>query len=60
MAEAGSEVIYYEDVEEGFEICELGGDGMIPERGCEQLELSHVLERLRSNKKQQADLRRLC
>ena len=50
VAEAGAGIIYYEDIEEGFEFCELGVDGVIPERGCDQLELCHILERIRSSK----------
>lgn len=50
VAESGAGIIYYEDIEEGFEFCELGVDGVIPERGCDQLELCHILERIRSSK----------
>lgn len=38
--------LYYEDVEEGFEVGVPGADGTLPEGGCNQLELTHVLHRL--------------
>lgn len=38
--------LYYEDVEEGFEVGVPGEDGALPEAGCDQLELTHVLHRL--------------
>ena len=44
-----SGVVYYEDVEDGFEIQELSKDGEILNQGCNQLELSHVLSQIRSN-----------
>ena len=36
-------LIYYEDVEEGFEIGNVGIDGAFPDCGCSQYELTHVL-----------------
>ena len=36
-------VLYYEDVEEGFEVDLIGEDGAIPKQGCNQYELKHVL-----------------
>lgn len=39
-------LIYYEDVEEGFELDSLGTDGAIPKQGCNQYELRHVLSQL--------------
>ena len=38
--------LYYEDVEEGFEVGVPGEDGALPERGCDQLELTHALHRI--------------
>lgn len=38
--------LYYEDVEEGFEVAVPCADGALPEGGCNQLELTHVLHRL--------------
>jgi len=38
--------LYYEDVEGGFEVGVPCEDGALPERGCSQLELTHVLHRL--------------
>jgi len=35
--------LYYEDVEEGFEVGVPGADGALPERGCNQYELTHIL-----------------
>jgi hypothetical protein len=46
VAELPSGVIYYEDVEEGFEFDSLGTDGAIPEQSCNQYELGHVLSQL--------------
>lgn len=37
--------LYFEDVEEGFEVGVLGEDGILPERSCDQLELQHALAR---------------
>ncbi|HRE18818.1 MAG TPA: hypothetical protein PLW86_17395 [Rhodocyclaceae bacterium] len=36
-------ILYFEDVEEGFEISSLGKDGALPDQGCSQFELRHVL-----------------
>ncbi len=35
--------LYYEDVEEGFEVGVPGEDGALPERACNQYELTHIL-----------------
>lgn len=43
VAELPNGLLYYEDVEEGFEISALGADGIIPDQGCNQYELRHVL-----------------
>jgi hypothetical protein len=47
VAELPTGVVYYEDVEEGFELDHLGADGAIPEQGCNQYELRHVLSQLK-------------
>ena len=46
VAETPKGLIYYEDVEEGFELGRLGTDGAIHSQGCNQYELSHVLAQL--------------
>lgn len=38
-------LMYFEDVEEGFEVGVPGADGMLPDQGSQQLEISHVLFR---------------
>ena len=38
-------LLYFEDVEEGFEIETPGGDGILPGAYCNQLELTHALYR---------------
>ncbi|RDZ26254.1 hypothetical protein [Lysobacter silvisoli] len=43
VAEAGDLVLYYEDVEEGFNISGLSPDGAIATPHCEQWELRHAL-----------------
>jgi hypothetical protein len=43
VAELPSGLLYYEDVEEGFEIGVLGNDGALHDQGCNQYELSHAL-----------------
>lgn len=43
VAKAGDLVLYYEDVEEGFNISSLGPDGPIASPGHEQWELRHAL-----------------
>ena len=44
--EHGASVVYYEDVEEGFNLSALASDGSISQPGFEQSELRHVLNRL--------------
>lgn len=46
VAHFGEGRLYYEDVEEGFEVGVPGADGALPEGGCNQLELTHILHRL--------------
>ncbi|WP_312684644.1 hypothetical protein [Stenotrophomonas chelatiphaga] len=37
--------LYFDDVEEGFEVGVAGEDGILPERSGDQLELQHALVR---------------
>jgi hypothetical protein len=46
VAQAGNLVLYYEDVEEGFNISPLSQDGAIASPGYEQWELCHALRHL--------------
>lgn len=48
VARVGDCVVYYEDVEEGFNVSALSSGGSISAPGHEQWELGHVLERLAS------------
>jgi len=43
LAQRGNTAIYYEDVEDGFNISDLAPDGSIATPGFEQWELRHVL-----------------
>ncbi|UYC12217.1 hypothetical protein [Xanthomonas sp. CFBP 8445] len=43
VPEHGDEVMYYEDVEEGFNVSLLDSTGFIANPGSEQWELSHAL-----------------
>lgn len=47
VAELPTGLIYYEDVEEGFEFDRLGADGAIPKQSCNQYELRHLLSQLK-------------
>jgi len=44
IAQRGGEVIYWEDVEEGFEVCQVDSDGRILEPGCDQNDLRVALD----------------
>ena len=46
VAEYQGKVLYYSDVEDGWEIEVLNDSGGIAERGCNQFKLSHVLHQL--------------
>lgn len=46
VAQLPNGLIYFEDVEEGFEFAALGKDGALPDQGCNQFELRHVLTHL--------------
>ena len=41
-------VIFYEDVEEGFEITKLNSQGVIDEYGANQFTIRHVINQLRA------------
>jgi hypothetical protein len=43
VARNGSEVIYYEDEEDGFNVSPVGADGQILEHWCNQDELKYAL-----------------
>ncbi|NQD36471.1 hypothetical protein HPT27_05485 [Permianibacter sp. IMCC34836] len=49
VAEVDSRVIYFEDVEEGFELDVIDSSGLIRGKGCSQFELRHVLALLQDN-----------
>ncbi|MGB5907060.1 MULTISPECIES: hypothetical protein [Stenotrophomonas] len=46
VAQLPEGLLYYEDVEEGFEVGTPGEDGVLPDRGCSQLTLTHILHRM--------------
>ena len=46
VAERNGVVVYYEDVEEGFNLAELATDGAIATPGYEQWQLQHALRQL--------------
>jgi hypothetical protein len=50
VAEHPLGLVYYEDVEEGFEISMLGVDGKIPNQACNQYDLRHVLHQIKRSK----------
>jgi hypothetical protein len=46
VAEFDRKVVYWSDIEEGWELAELDALGRVPERGSNQYELSHLAEQL--------------
>ena len=44
VARKGNEVIYYEDIEGGFNVSPVGPDGEIPEHRCNRDELRFALK----------------
>lgn len=46
VAELQGKIVYWSDVEDGWEIAEPNEDGGIESRGCNQFELSHVTHQL--------------
>ncbi|NIK44720.1 hypothetical protein [Xanthomonas arboricola] len=50
VAKVGDVILYYEDVEEGFNISRLSPDGAIATPRCEQWELCHALVHLAAAK----------
>ena len=49
VAWLGDEALYYEDIEDGFELGRPDAEGIIPSRGGNQYELRHLLGRIQSN-----------
>ncbi|MFP7723866.1 hypothetical protein [Lysobacter sp. A3-1-A15] len=45
VAELPDGLLYFEDVEEGFEVGIPDSRGILPDQGCNQFELTHVLHR---------------
>lgn len=43
VAKLPAGLLYYEDVEEGFELGGLDEDGALQDHGCNQYQLSHVI-----------------
>ena len=48
VAKLGTTIIFYEDVEEGFEITKLNEQGVISEYGASQYTIQHVTNQLRA------------
>ena len=46
VAEFEGKVLYYADVEDGWELAALNEAGGITERGCNQFELTHIMHQL--------------
>jgi len=46
VAKHGGKIVFYEDVEEGFEITEIDGTGIIKNYGASQFELKHIIYKL--------------
>ena len=46
VAKYCGKIIFYEDVEEGFEITEIDGSGVIKNYGASQFELKHIINQL--------------
>lgn len=49
VAKAGAAIIFYEDIEEGFEITELSEQGAISDYGASQFTLQQVINQLRTS-----------
>ena len=49
VAKAGAAIIFYEDIEEGFEIAELNEQGAISDYGASQFTLQQVINQLRAS-----------
>ena len=49
VAKAGAAIIFYEDIEEGFEITELNEQGVISCYGANQFTLQQIIKRLRAS-----------
>ena len=48
VAKLGDTIIFYEDIEEGFEIATLNKNGVISDYGCNQFTVQHVVNQLRA------------
>jgi hypothetical protein len=48
VAKKGSTIIFYEDVEEGFEISKLDKKGIVSEYGVNQFTIQHIVNQLRA------------
>lgn len=48
VARQEQSVVFYEDVEEGFEISKLNSQGVIDEYGANQFTIRHVINQLRA------------
>ncbi|MCK6460882.1 MAG: hypothetical protein L6Q95_13450 [Planctomycetes bacterium] len=46
VAEVADQLLFWEDVEEGFELARPGADGVLRDDGADQLEMTHVLHQL--------------
>lgn len=46
VAECSGRILYYSSVEEGWELDTLDAGGRLPERGCNQLTLGQLLNRV--------------
>lgn len=47
VAQAGTKLIYYDDIEDGFEVATPEADGVLRRVGCGQFELRHALAQIR-------------
>jgi hypothetical protein len=48
VAKLGELIVFFEDVEEGFEISELNDEGVITEYGASQFTIQHITNQLRA------------
>ena len=46
VAELADKVVFYEDIEEGFEISTLNEEGIIREYGASQFTIKHIIKQL--------------
>ena len=55
VAIIGQRIIWYNDIEEGFNICTFQYYGQIDSYGCEQYELNHILYALNTDNQKSSD-----